>query len=333
MMQVLLYGSGSVKRAEAEQRVIFELQPHLAAAGNLGKPPAVAETLISLLSRAQAGTQVPDIPASNPSNAYLLAAVALESARAESGPLTDDESAPTPLMHALAYEAAAQPKSIEHTVFSSLSQASFRQTADRLLCRAPTQSPALNGALQREKAARSTNGRSHSQQQPAPLETRAFSKLEHLATTLISSVAFKGDKITAVDAPRTTTRAEPLLEHLVHACPSLLISERCMQCWLEQENSREVQVAVQEWVGRGSKLAPTHVQHVLHRFLISRAAEAHPEAASCTALAQSAGLLDIVEMSRQHSLVGDVSTGVHGMRCNLLRCSFECACRCIWCLS
>lgn len=299
-MQVLLYGSGSVKLAEAQQRIILELLPHLSAAGAAGKPPAVAETLKSLLSPAPPGFPVPDIPASNPSNAYLLAVASLESSRAESGPLSEDESAPTPLMHALAYEAAAKPKSIEHAVFTSLSQASFRHTAERVLCKVP-HSPAskkagISGELFRD--------------QPVPLDNKAFSKLEHLATTLIDSVAFKGDKGTAVDSPRTTTRADELLEGLVDACPSLLVSQRCLQCWLEQENSEDVQKAVQGWIGRGAKLAPMHVEHLLHHFLISSTTEAHPDEESGSALAQSAGLLDIVASSRQRSLLGDVSTGV-----------------------
>lgn len=297
LLQVLLYGSGAAKRAEAEQRVIFELQPHLSAARTLGQPAAVAETLKSLLSGALSGNQMPDIPASNPSNAYLLAVVALEMARAECGPLTDDEITPTPLMHALAYEAAAQPKTIEHAVSSALSQASFRQTADRLLCKT---------------ASANVSARSLRPELPAPLEPRAFAKLERLATTLITSVAFKGDKGTAVDAPATSTRAAPLLEQLLHARPSLLVSERCLRSWLEQESTPEVRGQVQSWVARGSKLAPTHVEHLLHHYLISGAAgggKHAPGGASGGALAHSAGLLDVVEISRQSSLLGGVASG------------------------
>ena len=299
LLQVLLYGSGAAKRAEAEQRVIFELQPHLSAAGTLGKPAAVAETLKSLLYGALSENQMPDIPAGNPSNAYLLAVAALETARAECGPLKDDENTPTPLMHALAYEAAAQPKTIEHAVFSALSQASFRQTADRLLCKTASANNVVSA-------------RSLSPELPAPLEPRAFAKLERLATTLITSVAFKGDKGTAVDAPATSTRAAPLLEQLLHACPSLLVSERCLRSWLEQENSPEVRGQVQSWVARGSKLAPTRVEHLLHHYLISGAAgdgKHAPGVASGGVLAHSAGLLDVVEISRQSSLLGDVATG------------------------
>jgi hypothetical protein len=299
-IQVLVYGSGSVKRAEAEQRVILELHPHLDAAGHAGKPEAVAQSLKSLLFPEGAGVTALNIPPSNPSNAYLLAVVALETSRAGSGPLTDEENAPTPLMHALAYEAAAQPKTVEHAVFTALSQASFRRTAERLLYRVPRFS---------SHSRMTTTVEDSNRKQHAPLDRKAFPKLEHFATTLISSVAFKGEKSKAIDAPRTT-RADEFLEDLVAACPSLFVSQRCLQCWLEQDTSIEVQKTIQSWIARGSKIAPSHVEHLLHRFLISSSADAPLDEDCCRAVTHSAALLDTVASSRQESLVGNVSTGV-----------------------
>lgn len=308
-VQVLLYGSGSVKRAEAEQRVLLELQPHLSAAGSAGQPAAVAETLRSLLSHSSNSSSghssqarnVPDIPNSNPSNAYLLAIAALETSRAESGPLSDDESAPTPLIHALTYEASAEPRTIERGVFTALSQTSFRRTVERLLCTVPNSASSTSRKVGISPHMFRDN--------PPPLEREAFSKLEHIATTLIASVAFKGVKGKAADAPVTTTHTDELLEGLVDACPSLLVSPRCIQAWLEQENTPEVQKQVQNWIKRGSQVAPAHLEHLLHHFLISSAVEAHPEQQASSALAHSAGLLDTVAEGSTKSLIGDVSTG------------------------
>lgn len=266
---VLMYGTGTAKRQEAEQRVLLELQPHLSAAGELGSPTAVVASLTELL------TDAPAIPSQNASNAFLLAVAALEMSRADSGPISTLEEVPMPLMHALAYEAGALPSSLDQQIFASLVRSSFYALARRLTL-------------------------------PASTEKDRFAKLERLACTLINTTAWQTCKASA-DQPKSGVRLDVLREHLLMHAPFLFYSPRCLSAWLSHESNPRLLKGVQAWLKRAAARAPTHMEHLLQRFLVAAAEHSAVRLPLSKDLVSSTKLLDAISAGRADSQLESVT--------------------------
>lgn len=266
---VLMYGTGTAKQQEAEQRVLLELKPHLSAAGELGTPGAVVASLNALLAAA------PAIPPQNPSNPFLLAVAALEMSRADSGPLSLSEDVPMPLMHALAYEAGALPNSLDHAVFVSLAKSSFRCLTQRLT-------------------------------KPVSTETDRFAKMERLACTIIDAYAWQLSS-SAVQSPKSGVRLDEMLNHLLRSAPFLFYSPRCLETWLRHESNPRLLQDVQRWLTRAAARAPTHMEHLLQRFMVSTAQSSAERLSLSRDLVCSTKLLDAILEGRAESQLESVT--------------------------
>lgn len=266
---VLMYGTGSIKQQEAEQRVLLELKPHLSAAGELGTSSAVLASLNALLENA------PSIPAQNPSNPFLLAVAAVEMSRADSGPISLSDDVPIPLMHALAYEAGALPDSLDRAVFASLAHSSFRSLTERLTV-------------------------------PASAEKHRFAKLERLACTVINAIAWQAGKPT-VDSPKTSVRLNEMLETLLTKAPFLFYSPQCLETWLGHESNPRLLSDVQWWLTRAAARAPTHMEHLLQRAMVSSIEQTGERVPISQDLVCSTKLLEAILAGRSESKLESVT--------------------------
>lgn len=266
---VLMYGTGTAKQKEAEQRVLLELKPHLAAVGGMGTPPAVLESLNALLADS------PAVAVQSPSNPFLLAVAALEMSRAEIGPISLDDDVPMPIMHALAYEAGSLPDSMDRSVFISLAQSSFQSLTQRLT-------------------------------KPASAEKKCFLKLERLACTIINAVASQNRK-QIKDLPQSGVHLDGMLNHLLGKAPFLFYSPKCLEAWLTHESNPLLLSRIQLWLKRAAARAPTHMEHLLQRFMVSVAAPITSHVRLLPDLVCSTKLLDAIAAGRAQSQLESVT--------------------------
>ena len=267
---VLMYGTGIAKEREAEQRVLLELSPHLAAAGAEGKPAAITAKLHAMLLRP------PKIPEKNASNAFLLAIATLEVSRVAIGPLPPPAAGASPLVHSMAYAGGAQPTTVDHAVYVSLMTTAFHALVQRL-----TSSKCQDA-------------------QPA-------AHLERLADVLIQAIctAPAGVQLRKKQAGHD---AEPLLQQLLDAAPALYYSRACIHSWLAHgsaDTHGDADTRLSTWLANAATRAPTHMEHVVQSLAMASGQDAAEQTSDALAPTQSTYMLDAVRLGRQRSLLGE----------------------------